>query len=512
MTETISRIDPNAWIAAALGSNPTKIFIEVPGGSSYSYAAAEELLLRIGVAMRDLGVAPGDRVAVQVEKSPEAFLLYLACLRIGAVFVPLNSAYTHAELSYFLADARPRLFVVQPESEVLLRPLARAAGVAHMATLGVAADGSLMEAAKEAHGIRSLVFAGSPDSLAALLYTSGTTGRSKGAMLTRRNLASNAGALVEAWRFEARDIVLHALPIFHAHGLFIAGNTALAAGASLLFLNRFDVDEVIAHMAKATVFMGVPTHYMRLLTSPKLNPETTRAIRLFVSGSAPLLDETHRKFSQRTGHYIVERYAMTETLVNASNPYEGERRPGAVGFPLPAVEIRLTAGDSGEALTGAEAVGMIEVRGPNLFSGYWRNLEKTAADIRENGFFITGDLGRFDKDGYLRIVGRAKDLIISGGYNVYPKEIEAEIDAIAGVQECAVIGLPHPDFGEAVTAIVIALPGAGLTENSLAAGVKERLARYKQPKRFLFADEFPRNPLGKIQKSLLRDQYKDLYL
>jgi malonyl-CoA/methylmalonyl-CoA synthetase len=316
---------------------------------------------------------------------------------------------------------------------------------------------------------------------------------------------------VKAWRFEARDVVLHALPIYHAHGLFIAGNTALAAGASLRFLSRFDADEVIAQMANSTVFMGVPTHYTRLLASPALNPENTRAIRVFVSGSAPLLDETHRTFRQRTGHHIIERYAMTETLVNTSNPYDGERRPGAVGLPLPAVEIQLTAPDSGEVLTGTEAVGMIEVRGPNRFAGYWRNPEKTAADIRASGFFITGDLGRFDANGYLLIVGRSKDLIISGGFNVYPKEIEAEIDAIAGVQECTVIGLPHPDFGEAVTAIVISRPGVALTEDSLAAGVKDKLARYKQPKRFLFAADFPRNALGKIQKNVLRDQYKDLY-
>jgi malonyl-CoA/methylmalonyl-CoA synthetase len=512
MTETISRDDPNVWMSAALASNPTKVFVEVPGNASYTYAAADELTLRMGAAMRELGVVPGDRVAVQVEKSPEAFLLYLACLRTGAVFVPLNTAYTPAELSYFLADAEPRLFVVQPKLEALLEPIARAAGVAHVATLGIVADGSLLRAAKEAQRSSSLLFAGSSDSLAALLYTSGTTGRSKGAMLTRRNLASNAAALVEAWRFEARDVVLHALPIYHAHGLFIAGNTTLAAGASLRFLNRFDVDEVISGMAKATVFMGVPTHYTRLLASPELSPEKTRAIRLFVSGSAPLLEETHRQFGQRTGHHIVERYAMTETLVNTSNPYDGERRPGAVGFPLPEVEIRLTAPETGEVLRDKKAVGIIEVRGPNLFSGYWRNPEKTTADIRECGFFITGDLGRFDEDRYLHIVGRAKDLIISGGLNVYPKEIEAEIDAIVGVQECAVIGLPHPDFGEAVTAVVIPSPGMGLTEDALAAGIKGKLARYKQPKRFLFASEFPRNALGKIQKNVLRDLYKDLYL
>jgi malonyl-CoA/methylmalonyl-CoA synthetase len=462
--------------------------------------------------MRKLGVAPGDRVAVQVEKSPEAFLLYLACLRAGAVFVPLNTAYTPAELSYFLSDAEPRLFVVQPEVEASLKPVARAAGVAQVATLGVAADGSLMQAAKEAQEISNLPVNGTSNSLAALLYTSGTTGRSKGAMLTRGNLATNAAALVEAWRFKASDVVLHALPIYHAHGLFIAGNTALAAGATLRFLKGFNIDEVIAQLANASVFMGVPTHYTRLLSSPDLNAENTRAIRLFVSGSAPLLDETHRAFSQRTGHRIVERYAMTETLVNTSNPYDGERRPGAVGFPLPAIEIQLTAPESGEILGDKEAVGMIEVRGPNVCAGYWRNPEKTATDIRKNGFFITGDLGRFDANGYLHIVGRSKDLIISGGFNVYPIEVEAEIDAITGVQECTVIGLPHPDFGEAVTAIVISRPGAGLTEEKLAAGIKDKLARYKQPKRFLFADDFPRNALGKIQKNVLRDRYKDLYL
>ncbi|KAA5610062.1 malonyl-CoA synthase [Rhodovastum atsumiense] len=490
---------------------PARLLIDAPGARSVTYAQAEETTLRLATALRQMGLVPGDRVAVQVRKSPEAFLLYLACLRGGYVFVPLNTAYTLAELDYFLRDAEPGLFVCRPEQKAESEPLCKAAGVERLETLGIAADGSLFDFARDLKGDPACLFDGQPDTLAALLYTSGTTGRSKGAMLTHRNLASNAAALVEAWRFTGDDKVLHVLPIFHTHGLFIAGNTVLAAGAGMIFPDHSDPAHVIAEMKRATVFMGVPTHYTRLLASPALTRDATSSIRLFVSGSAPLRPETHREFEARTGHRILERYAMTETVVITSNPHDGERRPGAVGFPLPGVSVRLSDPASGAVLSGGEAVGMIEVAGPGRFVGYWRNPEKTAEDIREDGFFRTGDLGRIDEDGYLHIVGRAKDLIISGGYNVYPKEVESELDQLPGIREATVVGLPHPDFGEGVTAFVIPLPGAHPVEADLLSQLGKRLANYKQPKRILFVDEFPRNALGKIQKNVLRDTHRDLY-
>ena len=511
MNNPASSTNPSAWLSAAVAASPSRLLIDAPAGRSVSYGQADGATARIVTALANMGLAPGDRVAVQVEKSPEAFLLYLACLRGGFVFVPLNTDYTAAELGYFLRDAAPGLFVCRPAQEAELAPLARDAGVARLETLGAEADGSLLAAVQDVAADPGRLFGDEPEALAALLYTSGTTGRSKGAMLTRRNLASNAAALVEAWRFTGADNVLHALPIFHAHGLFIAGNTALAAGAGMIFVNRFDPAPLIAEMAQASVFMGVPTHYTRLLGSPALTREATRSIRLFVSGSAPLLAETHQQFEDRTGHRILERYAMTETVVITSNPYEGERRPGAVGFPLSGVEVRLTDPETGAVVSGSDAVGMIEISGPNRFAGYWRNPGKTAEDVRDDGFFTTGDLGRFDAQDYLHIVGRAKDLIISGGYNVYPKEVEGEIDQLPGVQEATVVGLLHPDFGEGVTAFVIPVEGQDPREAELLSQLSGRLARYKQPKRIVFVTEFPRNALGKIQKNLLRESHKDLY-
>jgi malonyl-CoA/methylmalonyl-CoA synthetase len=433
-------------------------------------------------------------------------LLYLACLRAGAVYLPLNTAYTLAELAYFIVDADPALVVCDPKSR---DGVARIAVGAAVETLDEAGAGSLIDRARsEPETFATIERAG--DDLAAILYTSGTTGRSKGAMLTHANLASNARALARAWRFTAEDVLLHALPIFHIHGLFVALNVTLAAGASLIFLPRFDPEALIGWMPQATVMMGVPTFYVRLLHDERLSPALTRRMRLFVSGSAPLLAETHRQWLQRTGHAILERYGMTETGMNTSNPYEGERVAGTVGPPLPDVELRIADPETGAPLARGE-VGMIEVRGPNVFKGYWRMPEKTAAEMRADGFFITGDLGVIDEAGYVSIVGRGKDLIITGGFNVYPKEVESEIDALPGVLESAVIGLPHPDLGEGVTAVVATAEGAELDEASMLRALSERLAGFKRPKRVLFVGDLPRNAMGKVQKAALRDLHKDLY-
>ncbi|MDB5968117.1 MAG: AMP-dependent synthetase and ligase [Hydrocarboniphaga sp.] len=503
--------NPAAWIDAVLATDPQRRFLTTPEGRQLSYAELAAATARIGVALAQLGVVAGDRVAVQVDKSVEALLLGIACLRSGAVLVPFNTAYMPAELDYFIGDSQPRLVVCRPQDRASIQTLARPHGVERVETLGAQGDGSLTEAIAAADPARFLPFAGKGDALAALLYTSGTTGRSKGAMITRRNLAASAVSLVEAWKLSAGDVLLHALPIFHVHGLFISSNAILAAGAGMLFLPRFDAAEVLARLREVTVMMGVPTFYTRLLQLPGFDRAACSNIRLFVSGSAPLLAETHREFEARTGHGIVERYGMTETQVNSSNPYDAACVPGSVGFPLPGVEIRITDAASGAVLFERGATGMIEVRGANVFGGYWRNPEKTAADLRPDGFFITGDVGRFDDQGYLFIVGRAKDLVITGGYNVYPIEVETEIDALPGVLESAVIGVPHPDFGEGVTAVVLTQLGATLTEAQVIEALRPRLASYKLPKRVLFAAELPRNALGKVQKNLLRRAHAELY-
>jgi malonyl-CoA/methylmalonyl-CoA synthetase len=473
----------------------------------------EAVSARFANALRDLGVEPGDRVAVQVEKSIEAVMLYLACARAGAVFLPLNTAYTAAEVEYFLTDAEPRVFVCDPARREALTPVAQRAG-ARVETLGVwtspeASAGALSDRALEASAAFEDVARG-PDDLAAILYTSGTTGRSKGAMLTHENLASNARTLVEAWRFTADDVLIHALPIFHTHGLFVATNVVLFSGSSMRFLPKFDPDRILALMPEATAMMGVPTFYVRLLQHPGLTREAAAGIRLFVSGSAPLLAETHREWQARTGHAILERYGMTETNMNTSNPYEGDRVAGTVGFPLPGVDLRVAEPESGRVL-GEDEIGMIEVRGPNVFKGYWRMPEKTASEFRADGFFITGDLGKVDPRGYVHIVGRGKDLIITGGYNVYPKEVETEIDAIPGVVESAVVGVPHPDFGEGVAAVVVRQPGAALTEAEVLRTLEGRLARFKLPKHVAFVEDLPRNTMGKVQKNVLRDSLGGLF-
>lgn len=483
-------------------------FIATAGGSVWTYGDMLDFSGRLAGRLLALGIRPGDRVAVQVEKSPEALMLYLACLRAGAVYLPLNTAYTLAELDYFVSDAEPALVVVPPTSAAGVGPVAAAHG-AKLETLDSRGGGSLLDGIDELPAGFVDVARG-PDDLAAILYTSGTTGRSKGAMLTHDNLLSNAMTLRDHWRFTGRDRLIHALPIFHTHGLFVASNVVLLAGASMFFLPKFDADEVVRLMATATAMMGVPTFYVRLVQHPGLTREATARMRLFVSGSAPLLAETHRHFSEKTGHAILERYGMTETNMNTSNPYDGERVAGTVGFPLPGVELRIVDPETGATVARGET-GMIEVRGPNVFKGYWRMPEKTAAEFRSDGFFITGDLGLVDDRGYVHIVGRGKDLVISGGYNIYPKEVESEIDQLSGVVESAVIGVPHPDFGEGVTAVIVKQPDAAIDEAVVLDGLKSRLARYKQPKKVLFVQDLPRNTMGKVQKNVLRERYKNLY-
>ncbi len=494
--------------AIRAAADPEAPFIETADGRGWTYGDMLGLSGQLAGALAALGVTPGDRVAVQVEKSPEALMLYLACVRAGAVYLPLNTAYTLAELDYFIGNAEPRLVVVAPKSRDGVSAIAEKYG-ARVETLDDAGGGSLLDLARAQNAEFTDVKRG-PDDLAAILYTSGTTGRSKGAMLSHDNLLSNAATLRDHWRFTSADKLIHALPIFHTHGLFVASNVTLLSGASMFFLSKFDADEALRLMQTATALMGVPTFYVRLVQHPGLTREATAKMRLFVSGSAPLLSETHRSFSEKTGHAILERYGMTETNMNTSNPYDGDRIAGTVGFPLPGVSVRVTDPDSGTPVADGET-GMIEVKGPNVFKGYWRMPEKTAAEFRADGFFITGDLGKIDERGYVHIVGRGKDLVISGGYNIYPKEVETEIDAMPGVVESAVIGVPHPDFGEGVTAVVVREKGADLTEKGVLDGLKDRLARYKQPKRVLFVDDLPRNTMGKVQKNILRQTYGDLY-
>ncbi len=477
--------------------------LHLADGTSLSGQGLHALIARLAGALRAAGVVPGDRVAVQVAKSPEALALYAATTSIGAVFLPLNTAYTAEELAYFIGNATPRLFVCDPAKAEALAPVAGAGG-ARLLTLGADGAGTLanLAAGQPAQFVPESCEAGT---LAAILYTSGTTGRSKGAMLSHGNLLSNAEVLAGLWRFTAQDVLLHALPIFHTHGLFVASNISLLTGGKMIFLPGFDAATVLRLLPQATTMMGVPTFYTRLLAEPGFTREATAHMRLFISGSAPLLSETHLAFEARTGHRILERYGMTETNMNTSNPYEGERRAGTVGFPLPGVELRITA-EGAEVAPGD--VGMIEVRGPNVFSGYWQMPEKTREELREDGWFLTGDLGTRDPEGYVQIVGRAKDLIISGGYNIYPKEVELLLDEVPGVLESAVIGLPHPDFGEAVFAVLTAQKGVDLDPEAVLAAIRDRLARFKQPKGAVVVAELPRNTMGKVQKNLLRADYK----
>lgn len=478
-------------------------FLLLPDGSQFSHAGFAELVGRVASVLRAQGVKPGDRVAMQAAKTPETLALYFGCAQAGAVFLPLNTAYTAEEVRFFLGDATPKLVICDPGAESDIAAMLAGSG----ATLAISSNrtGSFAAAITTAAPSSDVEPRG-PDDLSALLYTSGTTGRSKGAMLTQQNILSNTNALVGLWRFSAADVLVHMLPIFHTHGLFVATNVMLAAGGAMIFHPGFDLDALLADLPRATTLMGVPTFYTRLLSSPKLTHDLVGHMRLFISGSAPLLAETHEAFEARTGQRILERYGMTETGMNTSNPYDGERRAGTVGFPLPGTEIRITDDEGRPAAAGA--VGNVEVRGPNVFAGYWNRPELTATEFRGDGFFITGDLGRLDEDGYLHIVGRAKDLIIAGGFNIYPKEIELVIDEVEGVVESAVIGVPHADLGEAPVAVIV---GDEAARPRVEAAAEAALARFKRPKALIFVAELPRNTMGKVQKNELRKTWRELF-
>lgn len=480
-------------------------FLRLSEGQTLNFRDFLHRAAKFAAVFRQLGVSPGDRIAVQVAKSPEALALYAACVQSGIVFLPLNTAYTLDEVGYFLNDSGAELFICDAQR---LKESEDRFGV-RVLSLNPDGSGSLMKRADEGQPVWDVVPRSTRD-LAALLYTSGTTGRSKGAMLTQENLLSNASVLVDQWRFSAQDVLLHALPIFHTHGLFVATNIALLSGAQMIFLPKFDVSQVLDQLPKATSMMGVPTFYTRLLEDPRFTKDLCEQMRLFISGSAPLLAETHQLFERRTGHRILERYGMTETNMTTSNPYEGERRAGTVGLPLPGVEVKITDPQTGKVLPHGQT-GDIEVRGPNVFQGYWQMPEKTAEELRDDGFFITGDLGQIDADGYVTIVGRAKDLVISGGYNIYPKEIEGVLDAQPGVLESAVIGVPHPDFGETPVAVLVAVPGEIPDLEEIKDALAQSLARFKHPQSFVILEELPRNTMGKVQKNVLRDQFRDLF-
>ena len=503
-------MNPNPLYDTLFGrhSGSAAPFLILPDASRISYDAFLRMAARFAHAIASAGLNPGDRLAVQIKKSPESLAVYAACVQAGVIFLPLNPAYTGAEVEYFLDNSGARLLLCDQSAAPALEAVAERCNAALMVLNGDG-SGSFADAAAGAPETY-LTAPRAADDLAAFLYTSGTTGRSKGAMLTQANLLSNALTLTECWRFTDQDVLLHALPIFHTHGLFVASNITALAGGAMIFLPKFDVDAMIAHLPQATTMMGVPTFYTRLLDDARFDRDLTAHMRLFVSGSAPLLSETHIQFEARTGHRILERYGMTETNMNTSNPYHGERRAGTVGFPLPGIDLKITDPASGATL-GQGETGQIEIRGPNVFKGYWQMPEKTAEELRADGFFITGDLGAIDADGYLQIVGRGKDLIISGGFNIYPKEVELVLDEQPGVLESAVIGVPHPDFGEGVAGVLVARPGQTPDLDEIKADMGARLARYKQPKHLTILPELPRNTMGKVQKNVLRQQFKNLF-
>ena len=504
MTKYSNNFLAHALSVASLGREDAPFLFF--GDEFQSYADFFENAEKLANVLVEHGIQPGDRVAVQVPKARAMLELYFATVLAGAVFLPLNPAYTVPEVSYFLNDATPTIFICDPKKLDDLQKIADLARVASVLTLAADESGSLTQK-RDASQAGFIAITRRADELAAILYTSGTTGRSKGAMLTHGSLASNSQTLLKCWGFTASDVLIHALPIFHTHGLFVATNISLMSGSACIFMNGFDADAIIDAMPKATVLMGVPTFYVRLLKQ-KLLARATKGMRLFVSGSAPLLRETHERWSKITGHVILERYGMTETNMNTTNPYVGERRPGTVGFALPGVELKVCNPVTGELLENGE-VGILEVRGPNLFQGYWNMPEKTAEELRDNGFFITGDLGMIDADGYLHIVGREKDLIISGGLNIYPKEVETLIDDLDGVIESAVVGVPHSDFGEAVIALVVSKT---LRSSDVIDALVGNIAPYKQPKKVLIVETLPRNTMGKVQKAELRSHYKDILL
>jgi malonyl-CoA/methylmalonyl-CoA synthetase len=482
----------------------------LPDGSSISYDDLDAATARVVHTLRSLGVRRGDRVAAQVEKSPTTLVTYLGVLRAGAVFLPLNSAYRADEVEYFLSDAEPTVAIGRPEDGAWFPAAAVKVGVAHRFELDASGmTGSWADLIAAAPTDDPGVAGTQADDLAALVYTSGTTGRSKGAMISHRNVTSNAVALQQLWGFDEHDVLIHALPTFHVHGLFVALHTAMLTGIPMRFHQSFDPAAVIADFDRSTVFMGVPTMYVRLLSRPELAPETCSKMRLFVSGSAPLLPETFDAFREASGHTILERYGMTETGMNTSNPYVGARKGGTVGVPLPGVAVRVAA--EGDRPLGVAEIGDVQVKGPNVLQGYWRRPDKNAEEFTADGWFRTGDVGQFDSDGYLELVGRSKDLVISGGYNVYPKEIELLLDEVPGVIESAVIGVAHPDFGEGVTAVLTVRPEPAIDTAALISDLKTRLASYKVPKSIQIVEELPRNAMGKVQKNLLRDRFANLY-
>ncbi len=467
-----------------------------------------KLAAQYAAQLSAIGAKAGDRVAVQVHKSAEAIALYAGCLQRGCIFLPLNTAYTASEVEYFVTDAKPVILVCDDANRDALQPIADA-NSCQLATLNADGSGSFHQQASALAPTKHIEPRGADD-LAAILYTSGTTGRSKGAMLTHRNLLSNTVTLVDYWQISDSDVLLHGLPIYHTHGLFVATNTTLLAGASCIFLPSFNTDDFVNYLPQSTMMMGVPTFYTRLLADGRLTKELVSHMRLFISGSAPLLAETHESFESLTGQRILERYGMTETNMNTSNPYSGERRAGTVGFALPGVETRIVDPESG-AMTGTDDIGVLQVRGENVFNGYWQMPEKTALEFTPDGFFITGDLAKQDADGYIHIVGRDKDLIISGGFNIYPKEIELVLDEQAGVVESAVVAAPHPDFGEGVVAILVAHNGQTIDIEAVKIEVATTLAKFKQPKKYIVLEKLPRNTMGKVQKNVLRDQVADSF-
>ncbi len=484
------------------------IFLRPASGAPRSYREVTARSAAFAAALRAAGVTAGDRVSVQIEKSPDAVALYLACLRIGAVHLPLNVAYTAAELRHALEDAEPRIHVGRPQDATRAAGMVEEHAGLKILTLGDREEGTLVEKAARLPPYEDVIPRAGSD-LAALLYTSGTTGRPKGAMITHENLATNARALFQTWAWRPDDVLLHALPIFHVHGLFVALHCAMLGGSPVEFLPRFDPETVRAALPRATVMMGVPTFYRRLLATPGFDRESCRHVRLFISGSAPLPEAIFRAFAERTGHAVLERYGMTETGILTSNPVDGARIEGTVGHRLPDVDLRVRNADGSTSAPGE--VGGVEVRGRGVFAGYWKRPETTRESFDEEGFFRTGDLGSLSADGRLTLAGRSSDLIISGGYNVYPKEIELHLDEIPGVGESAVVGLPHPDFGEAVTAFIVAEDGAAPTADEIRAALRERLAGFKHPRRVFLVDALPRNAMGKVQKSLLRDRHADAY-
>ena len=505
-----------AALRAAFPQDLDAVAVETDNGLSYSWRDLDRASAMMANLLQSLDIPLGSRVAVQVEKSVEAMMLYLATLRAGMVFLPLNTAYQSGEIDYFVGNAEPAVVVCSSKNFGWVSKIAFKAGTQHVFTLDDDRTGSLLQRAAH-HNEQHTVVPQKADDLAAILYTSGTTGRSKGAMLTHGNMLSNAQTLKDYWGWRQGDVLIHALPIFHVHGLFVAIHGALINGSKMIWLSKFDPKLVIAKMAQATVFMGVPTLYVRMLAEPGLTREAAQHMRLFIAGSAPLLIETFNEWTERTGHTILERYGMSETVMLTSNPYSAdaryakqtERRGGTVGFPLPGVSLRVQS-DEGQAVPVGE-IGGIQVKGPNVFKGYWRMPEKTKEEFTSDGFFKTGDVGKVDARGYVTIVGRSKDLIISGGYNVYPAEIEGSINDMPGVAESAVVGVPHPDFGEVGVAVVIAKAGASLDPDQIIADLKSQLANFKIPKRCFIVAELPRNTMSKVQKNLLRDQYKGLF-